>query len=77
MSPVSTVVSLTRAEYEPLERRGTAGTVPALDDAAVTDPWRAAHNGWRGRYWAFLGDETGVLRLHPVNVTRAADQAAA
>ena len=77
MSSVSAVASLSRAEYDILERRGTAGPATAFADPAVTDRWRESHSGWRGRHWACLDDETGVLRLHPINVTRATARAAA
>lgn len=66
-----TVQSLTRAEFDQLEHRGAAGATPALAEATVLDRWRTEHRGWRGRHWAFLNDAHGVLRLHPVNVTRA------
>ncbi|WP_280491309.1 hypothetical protein [Nocardia asiatica] len=77
MSPsIPTVQSLTRVEFDQLERRGAAGATPALAEATVLDRWRTEYRGWRGRHWAFLDDAHGVLRLHPVNVTRTQTVAA-
>ncbi|WP_255458749.1 hypothetical protein [Nocardia sp. SYP-A9097] len=33
--------------------------------------WRAEHPDWRGRHWTFIADDREVLRLRPLNVTRA------
>jgi len=66
-----TVQSLTRAEFDRREHRGAAGATPALTETTVLDRWRTEYSGWRGRHWAFLDDTYGVLRLRPVNLTRA------
>ncbi|MCC3311427.1 hypothetical protein [Nocardia africana] len=79
MPSANSVPTLSRAEFDRLEHRGAAGTTATLAemDSAVADRWRGEHAGWRGRHWAYLDDEHGVLRLHPINVTRTSSQAAA
>ncbi|WP_280188568.1 MULTISPECIES: hypothetical protein [Nocardia] len=78
MSASSLVVqSLARGEFERLEHLGYAGATPAITDSAVLDRWRGDYPGWRGRYWAFLDDEHGVLRLRPINLARQTAQRAA
>ncbi|MGV9823467.1 hypothetical protein [Nocardia xishanensis] len=69
--------TLPREDYARLEQRGLAGLVPAILDSAVAERWRTDYPGWRGRYWAWIGDEAGVLRLRPINVTRQRAQRAA
>ncbi|WP_433622104.1 hypothetical protein [Nocardia sp. CA-120079] len=69
------VDTLTRSEYQRLQYTGSAGPTPAIEDSAVLDRWRAEFPDWRGKYWSFLADERGVLRLRPINV--AARQPAA
>ncbi|RDI45317.1 hypothetical protein [Nocardia mexicana] len=66
--PASTV---TRSEFERLAHRGLAGDAPVLESAAA-ERWRAEHSGWRGRHWTYVEDESGVLRLQPLNVSRTA-----
>ncbi|MEU1204637.1 hypothetical protein [Nocardia sp. NPDC005825] len=65
------VSRVSRGEYEQLVHRGHAGTAQALDTTAVLERWRADHPDWRGRHWTFVADDHGVLRLRPLNVTRA------
>jgi len=79
MPSANSVPTLSRTDFDRLEHRGAAGTTAVLDemDSTVADRWRGEHAGWRGRHWAYLDDEYGVLRLHPINVTRASSQAAA
>ncbi|NKY86552.1 hypothetical protein [Nocardia veterana] len=79
MPSANSVPTLSRAEFDRLEHRGAAGATAILAemDSAVADRWRREQARWRGRHWAYLDDEHGVLRLHPVNVTRASSRAAA
>ncbi|MCU1645438.1 MAG: hypothetical protein JWN03_5713 [Nocardia sp.] len=65
------VISISRGEYEQLVHRGRAGAVPAIESTPVLDRWRAEHPDWRGRHWRFIADDRDVLRLRPLNVTRA------
>ncbi|MFF0496421.1 hypothetical protein ACFYU5_08465 [Nocardia aobensis] len=79
MPSANSVLTLSRADFDRLEHRGAAGTTATLVelDSTVAGRWRGEHAGWRGRHWAYLDDQQGVLRLHPINVTRASSQAAA
>ncbi|MET8430599.1 hypothetical protein [Nocardia sp. NPDC004860] len=65
------VTRISRVEYEQLVHRGRAGAVPAIKATTVLDRWRADHPDWRGRHWTFIADDHGVLRLRPLNVSRA------
>ncbi|WP_068056235.1 hypothetical protein [Nocardia xishanensis] len=69
--------TLPREDYARLEQRGLAGAVPAIPDSAVAEHWRADYPGWRGRYWAWIGDDGDVLRLRPINVARQSTARAA
>ncbi|MFC8532066.1 hypothetical protein [Nocardia sp. NPDC057227] len=69
-APVQNLTPLSRTEFTQLKNQGAAGATAALGEDTVAERWRAAHTGWRGRHWAFLADEHGVQRLHPINVTR-------
>lgn len=71
------VEQVSRTEYDRLVHRGHAGPIPMRASASVADRWRTDHPDWRGRYWAFVTDERGVLRLRPLNVTRAPRRAIA
>ncbi|MGW0052593.1 MULTISPECIES: hypothetical protein [Nocardia] len=79
MPSANSVPTVSRPEFDRLEQRGAAGTTRVLDEmgSTVADRWRGEHAGWRGRHWAYLDDQHGVLRLHPINVTRVSSQAAA
>ncbi|MEV0684766.1 hypothetical protein AB0I35_12965 [Nocardia sp. NPDC050378] len=66
----TTVESISRTEFAGREHLGTAGPVTALTDNAVIGSWREQFRGWRGRYWTYRSDETGALRLYPLNVSR-------
>ncbi|MRH91566.1 hypothetical protein GFY24_29700 [Nocardia sp. SYP-A9097] len=65
------VHSISRGEYEQLVHRGRAGAVPGIESSPVMAQWRAEHPDWRGRHWTFIADDREVLRLRPLNVTRA------
>lgn len=76
MSPTSpavdaaTVESISRTDFAGREHLGTAGPVTALTEDPVIERWREQFRGWRGRYWTYRSDETGALRLYPLNVSR-------
>ncbi|MFE3001390.1 hypothetical protein ACFXG4_41200 [Nocardia sp. NPDC059246] len=72
--PVSQV---SRSDYDRLVHRGQAGPVPVIESTPVLDRWRADHPDWRGRYWTYVLDDRGVLRLRPLNVARAERRATA
>ncbi|TDP28399.1 hypothetical protein [Nocardia ignorata] len=68
---VPPVESISRTEFAGREHLGTAGPVTALPDNPVIESWRERpRRGWRGRYWTYRPDQTGALRLHPLNVAR-------
>ncbi|WP_040830240.1 hypothetical protein [Nocardia jiangxiensis] len=71
------VSAITRAEFDQLAHQGLAGEAPALDAVSVSEQWQSEFPDWRGRYWAYTEAEAGVLRLGPLNLTRARRQAAA
>ncbi|MGW5456260.1 hypothetical protein [Nocardia sp. NPDC003979] len=66
----SAVESISRSEFAGREHLGTAGPVTAFADNPVTESWREQFQGWRGRYWTYRPDQTGALRLYPLNVAR-------
>lgn len=67
---VTAVESISRSELAGREHLGTAGPVTALADNPVIERWREQVRGWRGRFWTYRPDETGALRLYPLNVAR-------
>ncbi|MEV3965204.1 hypothetical protein AB0M34_30705 [Nocardia sp. NPDC050193] len=69
--------TLTRTDYERLEHFGYAGPATALTDTTASDRWQQEFPEWRARHWAYLDDETGVLRLAPVNLARRTTDTAA
>ncbi|MET8779077.1 hypothetical protein ABZV58_29085 [Nocardia sp. NPDC004654] len=69
--------TLPREDYARLEQRGQAGAVPAIPNSAVADRWHTDYPGWRGRYWAWIGEDDTVLRLRPINVARQSTARAA
>ncbi|WP_067903703.1 hypothetical protein [Nocardia vaccinii] len=68
----SAVSRVSRAEFDQLAHRGLAGEVSALNTASVPEQWQSTFPDWRGRYWTYTEHSPGVLRLHPLNITRAA-----
>ncbi|MGV9678826.1 hypothetical protein ACWDSJ_26380 [Nocardia sp. NPDC003482] len=69
---VSLVASVSRSEFEQLAHRGRAGDATDLESSPALDDWRAEQPDWRGRHWTYTEDESGVLRLAPLNLTRTA-----
>ncbi|MFI6213291.1 hypothetical protein ACIBCD_14980 [Nocardia brasiliensis] len=68
MSDTPEVETITRAQYEQRQYRGTAGPSTDLDDLEVQQRWRSQFPHWRGRYWTLRDDDAEVLRLHPLNL---------
>ncbi|MEV0027848.1 hypothetical protein [Nocardia sp. NPDC050793] len=76
-TPVVALHTLTREQYARLEQRGLAGPLTAIPDSSVADRWRTDYLDWRGRYWAYVEGNHGILLLRPVNVARQSTQRAA
>ncbi|MFI5501110.1 hypothetical protein ACIA5E_18785 [Nocardia asteroides] len=71
--PASTPVeveSITTSELAGRVHLGTAGPITALGEDPVIERWREQFPRWRGKHWTYRADDTTVLRLHPLNVTR-------
>ncbi|NKX91593.1 hypothetical protein [Nocardia coubleae] len=67
---VTVVESISRSEFAGREHLGTAGPATMLADNPVIELWCEQARGWRGRFWTYRPDETGALRLYPLNVAR-------
>lgn len=65
------VEQVSRRDFDRQVHRGHAGAVADIESASVIERWRTVHPDWRGRYWTYIPDDHGVLRLRPLNVARA------
>ncbi|MFF3228890.1 hypothetical protein ACFYV7_39290 [Nocardia suismassiliense] len=68
MSAIAEIETITRAQYEQRQYRGTAGPCTQLDDAELLQRWRSQFPDWRRRYWTLRVEDRDALRLHPVNL---------
>ncbi|MGN2642309.1 hypothetical protein ACTD5D_40300 [Nocardia takedensis] len=64
---MTTVHTLTRAEYGATRRHDYAGTVRTREPDTVK-VWHEIYPEWDGKHWAMLPTQRGGIELTPINI---------